>query len=68
LTSAIVILARILSIGMYFAYLLVKAEAKAEAIKAAIKREKIKARFESSERKQTRPKGQEQNKLNQKYN
>ena len=33
LTSAIVILARILSIGMYFAYLLVKAEAKAEAIK-----------------------------------
>jgi len=56
LTSAIVILARILSIGMYFAYLL----AKAEAIKAAIKREKIKARFESSERKQTRPKGQKQ--------
>jgi len=40
----------------------------AEAIKAAIKREKIKARFESSERKQTRPKGQKQNKLNQKYN
>ena len=38
----------------------VKDEAKAEAIKAAIKREKIKARFESSERKQTRPKGQKQ--------
>ena len=33
LTSAIVILARILYIGMYFAYLLVRAEAKAEAIK-----------------------------------
>jgi len=45
---------------MYFAYLLVKAEAKAEAIKAAIKREKIKVRFESSERKQTRLKGQKQ--------
>ena len=33
LTSEIVILAQILSIGIYFAYLLVKAEAKAEAIK-----------------------------------
>ena len=32
----IVILARIRSIGMYFAYLLVKAEAKAEAIKEQI--------------------------------
>jgi len=56
----IVILARIGSVGTYFAYLLMKAKAKAEAIKAAIKREKIKARFESSERKQTRPKGQKQ--------
>jgi len=60
LTFAIIILAQMGSVGMYFAYLLVKAEAKAEAIKAAIKREKIKARFESSERKQTRPKGQKQ--------
>ena len=33
MTSEIVILARILSIGMYFALSLVKVEAKAEAIK-----------------------------------
>ena len=33
MTFAIVILARIRSVGMHFAYLLVKAEAKAEAIK-----------------------------------
>jgi hypothetical protein len=37
-----------------------KAEAKVEAIKSAIKQEKIKACFESFEQNQTRPKGQQQ--------